>query len=326
VESKAILLRYGEIALKSGPTRRRFELALLSSVKSLLSLAQIPNRVIRRSGRIFVETAEPAKAVEILKRVFGIVSLSIVSSVQFSDLTDLSGKCAELVGERPASFAVRAKRAAEYPFNSMQAGREIGSAVCAKFPGAKVDLETPEFELFVEIREGNEAFVSTEIFQGPSGLPWGAEGRALFLFDGTEEAALSSWLMMKRGCSPVFLYTGPMDTEGLEKSAKVFSQIRPYIPKKKILLFVGGAPPEKLATSRECHAIVSPVRAKAGQITEKLSNPNSSEFPVFTPLLFASNEEISSLAKRVFLPEKLLSFGKGVDWREWAVLEEEVHA
>ncbi len=324
-----VLLRYGETALKSGATRRRFELSLVSCAKALLALAGIRNRAAKRGGRLFVETPDLEKACAVLSRVFGLVSVSRVTRVEFSDLSDLSARCAALVGSpAPGSFAVRAKRSAPYPFDSMDAGREIGAAISERFPSARVDLGDPDLEVFVEIRGGGEALVSTEVIAGPGGIPWGSEGKAVFIFDGTREAVLASWLMMRRGASPTFLYAGATDAQSLAFAAHEFSRIRGYVPRKRIRFFVSQgddpfAEAADLAKVDGCHAIVSSERAAPPVFSRILSRGGSFGLPVFRPLTFSTEKDLSDLSARVLLPE-IPSFSIAPSGRKlgrWEILE-----
>ena len=78
-------------------------------------------------------------------------------------------------------------------------GTLIGSAVYDHIPGLEVDLDTPDYELFVEVRDFGGLVYNTRI-AGPGGLPWGTQGRVLALLSSGIDSPVASWLMMKRGC------------------------------------------------------------------------------------------------------------------------------
>ena len=97
------------------------------------------------------------------------------------------------------SFAVRAKRQQKTGLNSQELGTVIGSAVYDHIPGLRVDLNKPDYELFVEIRDFGGLVYDSRI-PAPGGLPWGTQGRVLSLLSSGIDSPIASWLMMKRGC------------------------------------------------------------------------------------------------------------------------------
>jgi len=78
-EYSAVLLRYGEIAIKSKQTRRRMENMLVKHVRASLTERGVDFTQIRKEyGRIFIDTASAMEAAVVASRVFGIVSASPV--------------------------------------------------------------------------------------------------------------------------------------------------------------------------------------------------------------------------------------------------------
>ena len=71
---ETVIVRYGEIALKSEPVRRRFERRLIENIK--LSLKGLDYKLRRERGRIFTDTRRPSAVIERLAKTPGIVSLS----------------------------------------------------------------------------------------------------------------------------------------------------------------------------------------------------------------------------------------------------------
>ncbi|MEM0024002.1 MAG: THUMP domain-containing protein, partial [Thermofilaceae archaeon] len=84
-----LLLRLGEITIKGPRTRRRFEKLLQRNIKEALHSAGIEYTERREGGRIFIYCQNEDKALEILRRVFGIKSLSKAVEIEFTDLDDL---------------------------------------------------------------------------------------------------------------------------------------------------------------------------------------------------------------------------------------------
>jgi thiamine biosynthesis protein ThiI len=103
------------------------------------------------------------------------------------------------------SFAVRAKRQQKTGPNSQELGTLIGSAIYDHIPGLHVDLDSPDYELFVEIRDFGGLVYDSRI-PAPGGLPWGTQGRVLALLSSGIDSPVASWLMMKRGCEITHLH------------------------------------------------------------------------------------------------------------------------
>jgi len=197
-----LLVRYGELALKSPPVRREFESALRRNILDQFQRAGLPARVRSDRGHLYVETDDPVRGEDLVRHVFGVTSVSRVEEVP-SDPKEIRARLLEVAGPRlhpGARFAVRARRTGQHPFTSQELAGDLGAAVLETFPdrGLRVDLERPEVELAVEVR-GPRTYLSLDRSAGPGGLPLGVAGRLVALVDGPR-GALGAFLMMKRGC------------------------------------------------------------------------------------------------------------------------------
>ncbi|HXW67373.1 MAG TPA: THUMP domain-containing protein [Thermoplasmata archaeon] len=198
-----ILVRYGELALKSAPVRREFEGALRRNILEQFVVEGITGRLRADHGHLYVEVEDGERAVKVLRRVFGITSVSQVHEVP-SDPRAIAERLLALAEPRlpvGRSFAVRARRTGgRHPFTSQELARDLGAAVLERFEdrALRVDLDRPDVELFVEVR-GPRTYLSFDRVRGPGGLPLGVAGRLVALVDGPR-GALGAYLMMKRGC------------------------------------------------------------------------------------------------------------------------------
>ncbi|MGA9840397.1 MAG: THUMP domain-containing protein [Thermoplasmata archaeon] len=198
-----ILVRYGELALKSAPVRREFESTLRRNILDQFVREGLTGRLRADHGHLYVEVDDGTRALRVLRRVFGITSVSLVYEVQ-SDRTAIRDRLLELAEPRlteGVSFAVRARRTGgAHPFTSQELARDLGGDVLEKYADRHlvVDLEEPSVELFVEVR-GPRTYLSFDRRRGPGGLPLGVAGRLVALVDGPR-GALGAYLMMKRGC------------------------------------------------------------------------------------------------------------------------------
>lgn len=197
-----LLVRYGELALKSPPVRREFERTLRRNILEQFVRENIPGRIRSDRGHLYVETEDGALGARLVRRVFGVTSVSRVEEVA-SDPAAIRARMLELAGPRLAPgrrFAVRARRTGQHSFTSQQLASDLGAAVLETFPDRDlhVDLEHPEVELSVEVR-GPRTYLSFDRYEGPGGLPLGVAGHLIAVVDGPR-GALGAFFMMKRGC------------------------------------------------------------------------------------------------------------------------------
>ncbi|MDW8141475.1 MAG: THUMP domain-containing protein, partial [Candidatus Bipolaricaulota bacterium] len=107
-----ILIRFsGEITTKARETRTRFLWRLSQNITSALQEARIAFELRREHSRFFLETDAP-QALEILSRVFGVHSLSIVEPRDAHTLEEIVKAGQTLARDLVAGrrFAVRARR------------------------------------------------------------------------------------------------------------------------------------------------------------------------------------------------------------------------
>jgi len=197
-----ILVRYAEVGLKSPGVRRHFEAILLDNMLAALAKESIEALVDSSQGRIYVRTDRIDEAAAILVKVFGIASVSPAVECG-SDMEEMQRVAAEL--SRPIlsegqSFAVKARREGTHPYTSMEAGKEVGSAIflANQDRGVRVDLTHPDVTFYVEVR-GKKAFIFHRYLPGPGGLPLGSQGKVVASVH-SEQDALAAWMLMKRGC------------------------------------------------------------------------------------------------------------------------------
>lgn len=197
-----ILIRYGELALKSAPVRREFERQLRRNILDQFVAEGQLGRLRADHGHLYAEVQDAPSAIRVLRRVFGITSVSRVEEVptERAVLRERLLALADPLLAPRSSFAVRARRTGTHPFTSQELARDLGSDVIEKFGdrGLSVDLERPDVELFVEVR-GPRTYLYRDRASGPGGLPLGVAGRVAALIEGPR-GALGAYLMMKRGC------------------------------------------------------------------------------------------------------------------------------
>ena len=237
-QANVVIVRYGELALKSTGVRNWYEKILMKNIVAMLDSRSIPYSLIRREwGRIFIETTDP-RAAGAAADVFGVVSTSSALITE-PDLESAARTCA-LLGtsliREGESFAIRARRSGNHSFTSADLGRNCGDAVWnalekeGKHP--RVDLGSPDKEIFVEMRQ-NLAYIYLETVKGVGGLPLGTQGSMVVLMSGGIDSPVAAWLMMKRGVMiiPVYCNNSPY-AEGAarERAFDCIRQLQAWAP------------------------------------------------------------------------------------------------
>jgi len=280
-----LLVRYGEIGLKSESVRRRFEQQLIKDIKQRHVLAKTQCIVTQMRGRLFVDSDDWRKSCEILSRTFGVVSFSPVTTAP-SDLETLikaSVEYAEPLMFDGASFAVRARRSGNHPYTSQKVAEGVGEAVLKAYggKGVKVSLDEPDIEIHVEVRE-KTAYMFSLVLPGPGGMPLGTQGKILSVVD-TERGLASTWLMMKRGCSVLVMAENEDD----------IAPLRSWYPNLRAI----AAEDDLLAAadSNQCMGVAVPYGL--GDLAG--SRIIKGNLPVFYPLIGMNEEDTKGLLKRI---------------------------
>src|SRR3972149_2675386 len=158
-----ILVRFGELGLKSPYVRKQLLDRLVGNIQDLFAAEGIECLTRSDRGRVYVDANDLAAATGALRRVFGIVSFR-----------PPPGAAGRLRGG--GSFAIRAGPSGPPPSSSQDLATLLGRRIQEAVPGARVDLSSPEVEVRVEVRE-NKAYVFDKVVDGPGGLPMGSQGR-----------------------------------------------------------------------------------------------------------------------------------------------------
>lgn len=209
-QNRAVMVRIGELWLKSEPVKKQFMLALTRNIKAALDTQEIPYTLEEYRGRLLI-FGDAAKIAPVVSRIFGIVDVSICETTtnRPEDMAKTALKFAETKLKSGMRFAVRARRQHVSGFTSQQLAGMIADTIWEKIPDFVVDLDNPEYEIFVEAREYG-GIVYDERIAGQGGLPLGTAGRAVALLSAGIDSPVAAWLMMRRGVviSGVFMDGG----------------------------------------------------------------------------------------------------------------------
>ncbi len=331
-----VIVRYGEIGTKSRQTRRWFENILMNNIREALVSESIDfKKVGAKHGRVLVRTNKAREAVEVLQRVFGIVSLSPAMEVE-ADMEKINRtalklfrkKKRELGIERP-KFRVTARRITkEFPLKSPEIQAKVGEYILEN-EESEVDLHDYEVEVGVELMEGR-AYVFVDKVKAWGGLPIGTQGKVVALLSGGIDSPVAAFLMMKRGVEviPVHIYVGE---KTLEKVRKIWNQLKKYhYGGKGELIVVKPKDRERIVEKlreigkekytcvlckfnmvRSADKVAKDFGAKGivmgdslGQVaSQTLENmyivSQASDLPIYRPLIGMDKEEIVEIAKKI---------------------------
>jgi len=203
-EDRAVLVRYGEVWLKSDSVRRQFEQVLAGNMRSLFSAG---TRISVVPGRIWIHSAKAPKE---LGRVFGVVSFSPVV-VCDKNIEAIKAAARQITKVwKSGTFAIRASRTDKsFPLNSKQL--EIAVAELVHLP---VDLSDPKHTLSIEIRD--HAYLYDRTVAGPGGMPLGSAGKVAAQLRDADDL-MAAWLLMKRGALTILIKPKPALLKLLQK-------------------------------------------------------------------------------------------------------------
>jgi len=315
-----VIVRYGEIFLKSDYVRKHFEDLLVGNMEEKMRKEKVAYRIYRKRHRIYVKTQETDAVCAILEKTFGVVSVSPAKEISSAKEEVLSA-CLELakdVIEPNESFAVRVQRAGSHEYKSKDIEAEAGSRILDAI-SAKVDLECPEKTIYAEIRD-EVAYVYGRKIDGLGGLPYGSQGTLVSLLSTGIDSPVSSWMMMRRGCKMIFLHFGkPEDIKDIVSRLEYYAgeELPVYcVPKDEVLEKIAPNAgrytcvvckrfmhrlAEKVAEHESALGIVSGenIGQVASQTLANLRQINCVAMPVYRPLIAMDKDEIIKAARKI---------------------------
>jgi len=323
-----VLIHYGELGLK-GLNRPLFEKKLMENIRKALDDVEY-GKVRKRQGRIILELKQQSdvdRISESLGKVFGIAWFAFCNTTEatIENIKKLAEHTLKI--EADAKIRVTAKRADKtLPFTSMDINRELGAHLIKKFK-AKVSLQEPQKEIFVELFDDN-AYIFDNKIRGLYGLPVGVSGKILHLLSGGIDSPVAAWLLMKRGCEVDLLHFHAFKEFDEKKNAKLLKLTTiltrycfgtrvffvPYYPfeaeaveapaKYRLIVFRRFMlrVAEAIAKEHGIYALGSGenLAQVSSQTLENIAVINSAvSLPMLRPLLTYEKNEIVNLAKQI---------------------------
>lgn len=331
-----ILIRYDEIGLKSYKTRKKLVDRLIKNIKASLGIENVSKSeytIKEEYGRVYLFSNRLDSSIQALRYVFGISSFSKVHYTTWNDYNELTSKAAtfsKTVLTPGTSFAVRVRRTGQHKFKSIDVARDAGSAINKTVKNLRVDLNQPDIEINIEIRN-KDAYYFVEKISGPGGMPLGSAGSVVSLFSGGIDSPVATWMIMKRGAIPILFnllggtYSDPQNTMLTKKMANQLARWAPginllFITANHALAlhkFVERGPKgetcilckrqmlrlaEQIAKDYDALAIVtgdSLSQVASQTLTNIRVLSEAVELPILRPLIGMDKKDIISLAKKI---------------------------
>ncbi len=329
---EVLLVKYGEIALR-GKNRHLFERRLMDRILTKIGDGY---KVTREQGRLLIECYNEKfdydRVVPKLQTVLGIVGICPCIMTEDLNISNLQVVALDLVkkqlGNSPFTIRVETRRADKrYPLTSNEVSALVGGYIIHGVDNGKVDLHNPTLLLQVELR--NNAYIYTESFKGPGGLPEGCSGKGLLLLSGGLDSPVAGYLMAKRGVavSAVYFHSPPYTSERAKEKAidlakrlsaftgnislsiVPFTDIQLYLNKsvppekyvilqKRVMLTIA----EKIAEKENCQCLIT--GDSIGQVASQTvpgiyAIDTAVTIPVMRPLCGLDKLEIVNIAKSI---------------------------
>lgn len=247
MDEMAVLIRYGEVALKGG-NRHHFERILMRRIKEKVSDLMDPD-IKSKGGLLIMDITKEINDLNETKKndfldrlrskllsVFGIdsISFALITKPNLSYIIDAApGFVEQLRRDRAIdTFKVEAKRSDKsFPAKSPEIASKVGAGILKAVKNIGVDVHNPDLIVNVNVRNEN-AYIYEDRIRGQGGLPLGACGKGLLLLSGGIDSPVAGFLMARRGMSisAVHFNSYPYTSKrALDKVMRLKDQLAEYV-------------------------------------------------------------------------------------------------
>ena len=335
--TSVLVVTYAEIALK-GKNRPMFQRRLLNNMRHALAGEPVSG-INHVESRYLVWLEDPDRAdqcIQKLRRVFGIKWISRTTGIpkasvgeNLEHVCEVAVKLAVRDVDDARTFKVETRRSdKDFPLVSQQVSTIVGTAV-----GAAINLPArmshPDFTVHVLVLR-ERFLVFTRKHRASGGLPAGSSGRLCCLLSGGIDSPVAAWLLMRRGCRPIFVHffsgrtLAEADSDKIVELARILAT---WSPVPLNLWLIPVVPYEmramdhvedshdmvmfrrfmvKCATAiafrEHCHALVTgdSLGQVASQTLQNLAaiSPDIT-LPIFRPLIGMDKDQITDISQRI---------------------------
>lgn len=239
-----ILIRYGELSLKKS-NRKQFINKINANIKrALKEFSQLAYESRGLRFYIILNGEDSSKISEILKKIPGIYSFSVVSRCD-SNINAIKEQALILVKKEfengAKTFKVETNRGDKtFPLNSLEISKEVARHLFINLENLKADVHNPNFVLYLDVRQEG-TFLFTKIEMGLGGFPAGVLGKTMLMVSGGIDSIVAGYMAVKKGMTiEAIHFAAPPYTSDLavQKVIDLLETIVPYTEYQAINLHI----------------------------------------------------------------------------------------
>ncbi len=202
---KIIFLKYGELSTKKD--NRNFFIKTLNN--NIINILGDSVSINYDYGRMFIipKNNNYDEVINKLKNIFGIHEIVVAYKDNDKEIDIINNNITKLLKDiQFKTFKVNVKRSDKsYPVDGMELRNIFGAHILKNIPNIKVDVNTPDIIINVEIRN-KEVLIYHEVIKGIGGYPVSTQGKGLLMLSGGIDSPVSGYLAMKRGVKLECIY------------------------------------------------------------------------------------------------------------------------
>jgi len=206
MNNQILIINFEEIYLK-GKNQKIFIKQLVRNLKRKLnSYSEYLQFEKSHGGSYFIEIIKKVPLDVLNEIIFKIRNtpgisgfyIADVAGITMEDIIEAAVKHVSKYQKDFSSFAIIPKRINKsVDYSSMDIGIQVGSAINKTFD-KKVDLTSPDFKLYIKVRN-KYTILYSKIIPGIGGLPIGTSGKAIAMLSGGIDSPVSTFMAMNRG-------------------------------------------------------------------------------------------------------------------------------
>lgn len=202
MEYSHIIVRYGELTLKSG-NRNEFLKKLTKNIRyNLQDLSGFHIQTKRDRMYIHLDNNEDIEEIiKKLKRIPGIHNFSPVlrSSLDIEEAKKVIDNLLQTKLDKEYTFKIQTKRPNKnFEFHTNELNNIFGSHVLVNYKNLKVNVKKPDFIINVEVRSEG-IFIFTDFIKGAGGFPVNTSSKALLLLSGGIDSPVATHTLQVKG-------------------------------------------------------------------------------------------------------------------------------
>lgn len=270
---KVLMIKYAELTTKKG-NRNFFIKTLKRNIDNALN--GLEYKIIYDFARMFVYTDEIEEATKRLQKVFGIHEIDEAFVFEDNDIENIKEEVLNIAKEEDfKTFKIETKRSLKsYPIKSMEISRVVGAHILKNVDNIKVDVNSPELHINIEIRKDN-TIIYYKQYKCLGGYPSGALGKGLLMLSGGIDSPVAAFLASKRGVKLEYIYFDSPPHTSIEAKNKVITlakKISEYSGETKLHVINFTKIQEEILKNCPHEYLITIMRRMMYRISENLAN------------------------------------------------------